>query len=529
NKMAPVGKTGMLEVYIRQQWCRVFVTLADDALVLSLDDTPQNTQLVNGSLDLQNNRSKSESDASLQNRDLPESIAGQKRVVRVSKEEQNGLGISIKGGKENKMPILISKIFKSMAADKTEKLYVGDAILSVNNEDLREATHDEAVRALKRAGKTVDLEVKYLREVTPYFRKSSALNDLGWGTPEGSKGDRNSQVSEKKTIPLRLCYLCRNLTMPDSENRTIELHSPDAKSSCILRCPDEQTMSEWFHNLHSNIELLTHIAMAEVNQNIGGGTPREIKHMGWLAEQIHNEQGNPTWKPVFAAITEKDLLLFNAAPWQREDWSKPFQSHPLLSTRVAHVGRPLTPSGEDETGILAAKTVGDDGKEKDIFRLVHSGKHITPMGNSDILTFGTRTGSRQGVEAHVFRVGTQKDLSSWSRAFINGAHSAAVLAKEITCAATWQNQDCRLTLHFENGFSLINPKNGGQDKRSSNIIWAHPYEKLRMSADDGNRLLWLDFGDEGEQELDLHGCPKPIVFVLHTFLSAKVHRLGLLA
>lgn len=45
-----------------------------------------------------------------------------------------------------------------MAADKTEKLYVGDAILSVNGEDLREATHDEAVRALKKAKKIVELE-----------------------------------------------------------------------------------------------------------------------------------------------------------------------------------------------------------------------------------------------------------------------------------------------------------------------------------------------------------------------------------
>ena len=49
-----------------------------------------------------------------------------------------------------------------MAADMTEKLYVGDAILSVNNEDLREATHDEAVRALKRAGKKVTLEGIFL-------------------------------------------------------------------------------------------------------------------------------------------------------------------------------------------------------------------------------------------------------------------------------------------------------------------------------------------------------------------------------
>lgn len=149
--MATVSpRTGSFEVYIRQQWCKVFVTLNEDNVTLALDEN------VNNSLPL--NISTDSSTTSTKQDQLPESIAGQKRLVRVIKEEQNGLGISIKGGKENKMPILISKIFKGMAADKTEKLYVGDAILSVNGEDLREATHDEAVRALKKAKKIVELE-----------------------------------------------------------------------------------------------------------------------------------------------------------------------------------------------------------------------------------------------------------------------------------------------------------------------------------------------------------------------------------
>lgn len=56
--------------------------------------------------------------------------------VRVIKSDNNGLGISIKGGRENRMPILISKIFRGMAADSAKGLYVGDAILSVNGEEL---------------------------------------------------------------------------------------------------------------------------------------------------------------------------------------------------------------------------------------------------------------------------------------------------------------------------------------------------------------------------------------------------------
>lgn len=82
--------------------------------------------------------------------------------VRVTKSDNNGLGISIKGGRENRMPILISKIFRGMAADSAKGLYVGDAILSVNGEELRDATHEEAVRALKRAGRVVDLEGELL-------------------------------------------------------------------------------------------------------------------------------------------------------------------------------------------------------------------------------------------------------------------------------------------------------------------------------------------------------------------------------
>lgn len=148
------GRSGILETHVRGQWYRVFVTLEDDYLSITLDESYENTTTLNGTL---NNNIETPSGLS-DTPDVPDSVANQKRLVRVVKSDNNGLGISIKGGKENKMPILISKIFKGMAADQTEQLYVGDAILSVNGEDLREATHDEAVKALKRAGKVVELE-----------------------------------------------------------------------------------------------------------------------------------------------------------------------------------------------------------------------------------------------------------------------------------------------------------------------------------------------------------------------------------
>lgn len=48
-----------------------------------------------------------------------------------------------------------------------------------------------------------------------------------------------------------------------------------------------------------------------------------------------NEQGSLTWKPVFIALTDKDVLLYDTAPWSKEEWATPFQSHPLLATRYS--------------------------------------------------------------------------------------------------------------------------------------------------------------------------------------------------
>ena len=40
------------------------------------------------------------------------------------------------------------------------------------------------------------------------------------------------------------------------------------------------------------------------------------------------------------------------------------------------------------------------------------------------------------------------------------------------------------------------------------------------------RLLWLQFQQGGEEEFDLGKNPKPVVFVIHTFLSAKIQQLS---
>ncbi|XP_028984242.1 beta-1-syntrophin [Betta splendens] len=539
-----VGKSGFVEVLVRECWHKVLINLNEEALTLSCgdggvgddagDDVNSNG-VTNGSY-LDNNNANSNNGprsaraacADVPER-VPETIANRKRCVKVAKQEIGGLGISIKGGKENKMPILISKIFKGLAADQTQALYVGDAILSVNGVNLRDATHDEAVQALKRAGREVTLEVKYMREATPYVKKGSPVSEIGWETPPpesprlGSPAFAPSPctspdppsspvqaslspLGDRRCIPLKMCYVTRAMTTPDPENRQLELHSPDARHTVVLRCPDQPSALSWFCAMHSVTASLAQRALAEVIQNsarteVAGS--REIRHLGWLAGKTESEK--QCWKPTLVAVTEKDLLLYNSLPRSREAWQSPAHSYPLLATRLVHSGP-------------------DRGSP-------HSGTE---------LFFATRTGTRLGIETHLFRAETTKDLSVWTRHIVSGCHASAEMIKEVTTSCLYRGQECRLVIHYEQGFSVLadpRPADGESVEAAGahtpsrpRVLLSYPFERLKMSSDDGVRMLFLDFGGrEGEIQLDLHSCPKPIVFILHSFLSAKISRLGLVA
>lgn len=78
-------------------------------------------------------------------------------------------------------------------------------------------------------------------------------------------------------------------------------------------------------------------------------------------------------------------------------------------------------------------------------------------------------------------------------------------------------QEVRLTIHYENGFT-ISRENGGP----SSILYRYPFERLKMSADDGIRNLYLDFGGpEGElvrEFLKNMFFPIGILFLSYHFL-----------
>lgn len=97
----------------------------------------------------------------------PESLkktqgVGPIRKVMLSKADHEGLGISITGGKEHGVPILISEIHPAQPAERCGGLHVGDAILAVNSINLRDAKHKEAVTILSQQRGEIEFEVVYV-------------------------------------------------------------------------------------------------------------------------------------------------------------------------------------------------------------------------------------------------------------------------------------------------------------------------------------------------------------------------------
>ena len=99
------------------------------------------------------------------------------------------------------------------------------------------------------------LSVKYLREVTPYIRKTSLLAGIGWEVQKpflvsALPVDVNEQTinrpsSQTRSIPLMLCNLIRPLKVPAEDHHKLEIRSPDGQQSCILRAPDAPQASQW--------------------------------------------------------------------------------------------------------------------------------------------------------------------------------------------------------------------------------------------------------------------------------------------
>nr|XP_058939240.1 inaD-like protein isoform X10 [Kogia breviceps] len=86
-------------------------------------------------------------------------VPGQEMIIEISKG-RSGLGLSIVGGKDTPLDaIVIHEVYEEGAAARDGRLWAGDQILEVNGIDLRSASHEEAITALRQTPQKVQLVV----------------------------------------------------------------------------------------------------------------------------------------------------------------------------------------------------------------------------------------------------------------------------------------------------------------------------------------------------------------------------------
>ena len=60
-----------------------------------------------------------------------------------------GLGMHLKGGTDENLPIIVREVFPGGVAHKSGKIFPGDVIIEVNNDSFESLTHREALQKLK--------------------------------------------------------------------------------------------------------------------------------------------------------------------------------------------------------------------------------------------------------------------------------------------------------------------------------------------------------------------------------------------
>ncbi|ELU05829.1 hypothetical protein CAPTEDRAFT_219313 [Capitella teleta] len=428
-------------------------------------------------------------------------ILARERIVHVKREKVGGLGLSVKGGAEHNLPILVSRIFKEQAADKTGQLFVGDAILKVNEDSIESFCHDEAVTSLKNAGDDVKLTVKYFHPASLFLSKNNKRNSAKVNGEKTDKEDDNIQVaanpagevngnehdSEKQwtdlvSIPLLCAFITGYKTGTDElRNHAFELISMDGVSSGSVQCADSQELTDWISAIRDNIIAQNNRSINLTNKTL---LPAEhVIHMSWACERVapkggSEARGPPQWKRHFLTIKGADVCFFESAPVKTKDWVRCEYQYKIYECLLR---------------------VLKDTELRD--RRQHCFLIETGQGTS-----------------HYLSVESRQELLQLEKAWYRATCQAVNHIGSETFGCTWRNQLSGLTLDLKSGFTLY-------DSCTKNHMWSYKFSQLRSSSDDGDSKLTLVFqGETGQTESREVECSnlQTLLYAMHAFLSAKL-------
>ncbi|KAH1013854.1 hypothetical protein HUJ04_002790 [Dendroctonus ponderosae] len=192
---------------------------------------------------------------------------GDIRVVVIKRKPEQGLGISITGGREHGVPILISEVEQNGPAALSEHLYIGDAILYVNDIDLRNACHKEAVSILQQQTGDCVLQVQYIAvDDSDNSLEEDGLLNFRFFSEEvydssGSSQEKESQeIVNTPTAPRtpesnsvsRLSRSSRRNSMENVETLSVLDNTNNGDVICLPTINKQETDRLQLHNSNNN-------------------------------------------------------------------------------------------------------------------------------------------------------------------------------------------------------------------------------------------------------------------------------------
>ncbi|KAM9054255.1 gamma-2-syntrophin isoform 3-T3 [Megaptera novaeangliae] len=408
------------------------------------------------------------------------------RTVTLRRQRVGGLGLSVKGGVEHGVPVVISKIFKDHAAHQTGMLFVGDALLQVNGINVENATHEEVVHLLRNAGDEVTVTVEYLREAPSFLKlplgspgpssepgsgTSSPLFDSGLHLNGNSSNTAPSSPSspvshepkyEKRwldavSLPLSMARVSRCRAGAEKvRSSAFEVQALDGASSGILWFYTAQESADWLRAVSANISDLTLQNMKMANKCCSPCD--QVSTLDWVrAEKTYN-------------LCE---VLFKVHKfWLPDDcWAQ------------------------------ASLCLGLQDPNR--------GDH-RPFCFSVLVGHG---------RSHVFSVELGSELAAWELSFQRATFLDVQRTGSKTYVCSWQGDTLCFTVDFALGFTCF-------DSKTKNVLWRFKFSQLKGSSDDGKARVKLLFQNLDTKQIEMKELEfqdlTSVLHCIHSFIAARV-------
>ncbi|XP_026317883.1 gamma-2-syntrophin [Hyposmocoma kahamanoa] len=475
------------------------------------------------------------------------------RMVQITRQKVGGLGLSIKGGAEHKLPILISKIYKDQAADQTGQLFVGDAVIKVNGEYITACKHDDAVNILRNAGDIVVLTVKHYRAATPFLQKQAdGASDTDSSTGDDHPSLHNKPVdancnSERSAEPdhpatnggWQVAWEGDEISRPSSAAGSIRGSRPSSVASDRpLSFVGGEVLKQWTdvvsvplmmgyvtRYVHGTDKLRPgafEVRGARPPASTGvvhADDPAALSH--WLKSISDNIVGltNLQMKLLNRHLSAGERIEYMG--WVHEGVVCGGQPYQLYRPKFLVLKGTDVMLFDEPPGSVAelAKCPEVLKVYQTMFRTVKESETVDWRQHC-FLVQSSGGGPALAQQPRYFSAETRQDLLRVEQAWTHNIVNSVIRLGKKTFTVVHSGRAAGLTLDWAAGFSLSEGTPGAPP------VWAYRFSQLRGSSDDGKSKLKLHFQDSETKVIETKELEcqilQSLLFCMHAFLTAKV-------